>query len=202
MVSNRTILRGRSDNAIKNRWYSHIQYDARRDGNAFVLDQPGDNGDNRNNPVRRKRNRLRICPKQNAIRWLEQQQAWGHRAMACAVKPSAEADNKPPQKSVFEELWDRNPVEDQSEEGFGFTVFPIEDNGSKLSLQKANCGNGREDVRGGRSGLEASRGPWGCVACDWSAQGKQEQAAPCGQARTGAADSDQGVLNRQTISQN
>jgi hypothetical protein len=118
-------FRGRSDNAIKNRWHSHLKYDARRDGDAFILDQPGDNGDNRNNPVQKKRNRLRICPKQNAIRWLEQQQAWGHRAMACALKPSAEGDNKPPQKSAFEELWDRNPVEDQSEEGFGSTIFPI-----------------------------------------------------------------------------
>ena len=62
---------GRSENDLKNRWYSHLRYRVIRDQNgrfAFVTDPtlaPF--------PERRKRNRAKIFPKENALRIIEQQ---------------------------------------------------------------------------------------------------------------------------------
>jgi hypothetical protein len=66
---------GRSENDIKNRWYSHLRYATVQDGNhqlVLVKDQ----GETMF-PQRKKRNRTRVCPQQNAMRMLERSpQCW------------------------------------------------------------------------------------------------------------------------------
>jgi hypothetical protein len=58
---------GRSDNDIKNRWYSHLKYETRQEGGKFVFAAASDSL----YPERKRRNRAKIYPKQNALRFLE-----------------------------------------------------------------------------------------------------------------------------------
>lgn len=61
---------GRSENDIKNRWYSHIKYRIRADvdGKFHFVTDPSQSL----YPERKKRNRTKICPQKNAMRVLEQ----------------------------------------------------------------------------------------------------------------------------------
>ena len=64
---------GRSENDVKNRWYSHLRYRSIQDDNGkfkFVKDQSESLY-----PDRKKRNRVKISPQQNAMRVLEQQRS-------------------------------------------------------------------------------------------------------------------------------
>jgi hypothetical protein len=60
---------GRSDNDIKNRWYSHLKYETVRDGEKFIMAPGGESL----YPERKKRIRIVLPPKQNAFRFLEEQ---------------------------------------------------------------------------------------------------------------------------------
>jgi hypothetical protein len=65
-----THFHGRSDNDIKNRWYSHLKYETVREGDKYVFATAGaatPYGD------RKRRKRIKPCPKQNALRLLERQ---------------------------------------------------------------------------------------------------------------------------------
>jgi hypothetical protein len=53
-------FRGRSDNDVKNRWYSHLRYVTARQGNVISFTDDG--------TERKKRKRTRLCPQQSA--WL------------------------------------------------------------------------------------------------------------------------------------
>ncbi|OHT10247.1 hypothetical protein TRFO_04252 [Tritrichomonas foetus] len=62
---------GRSENDVKNRWYSHLRYKAIQDDSGkyqFVTDQSQSLY-----PDRKKRHRVKVSPQQNALRVLEQQ---------------------------------------------------------------------------------------------------------------------------------
>jgi hypothetical protein len=65
------MFNGRSENDVKNRWYSHLQHEASHDGQQLVLGV----GPFMMRPDRRKRRRTIVDPKQNALRLLEQQSA-------------------------------------------------------------------------------------------------------------------------------
>lgn len=63
---------GRSENDIKNRWYSHLRYRSiERNGVIQIVSDPSLTPF----PERKKRKRTKICPKQNALRILEQQKS-------------------------------------------------------------------------------------------------------------------------------
>jgi hypothetical protein len=63
-------LFGRSANDVKNRWYSHLRYRVKWDenGGKWELCGPEDLG-----MARKKRNRKRLCPRENACKVLEMQ---------------------------------------------------------------------------------------------------------------------------------
>jgi hypothetical protein len=111
-------FRGRSDNAIKNRWYCHLKYNTTLDGAKYVIAGSGGGG----NLERKKRHRVTVCPKQNAIRWIEQQRVRGHPAVIFASNPHKEAAKDATLKNSFDDLWERNLVDDGAEENFGFPV--------------------------------------------------------------------------------
>jgi hypothetical protein len=90
---------GRSDNDIKNRWYSHIRYHTfLRNGTYVFADQstPGFE-------ERRTRNRVKICPQRNAIR------AWRQQA---AAQPE-EVHSEP--KDIFDLIWPSGADENDDE---------------------------------------------------------------------------------------
>ena len=61
---------GRSENDVKNRWYSHLRYRTIEDGYGQLhFADPSQTPF----PSRKKRNRAKISPKQNALRMMEQQ---------------------------------------------------------------------------------------------------------------------------------
>lgn len=61
---------GRSENDIKNRWYSHLRYrTVENDGHFKFINDPSESLF----PYRKTRKRVKISPQQNAIRVLEQQ---------------------------------------------------------------------------------------------------------------------------------
>ena len=61
---------GRSENDVKNRWYSHLRYRTAEDGyGRLQFVDPSESA----YPERKKRNRPKISPKQNALRMMEQQ---------------------------------------------------------------------------------------------------------------------------------
>jgi hypothetical protein len=103
---------GRSGNDIKNRWYSHLKYETVYDGAKYTWIG---NGVNSPYPQRKKRNRMRICPKQNAISLLEQQRMCTPRQPPPVIAP------KPPvepvvNRSEVEDIWDRMIIEEGTEE--------------------------------------------------------------------------------------
>jgi hypothetical protein len=59
-------FKGRSENDLKNRWHSHLKYMTVSEGRNLVL-VSGDSACGR-----KKRNRTKTCPKQNALKLLEQ----------------------------------------------------------------------------------------------------------------------------------
>lgn len=61
---------GRSENDVKNRWYSHLKYRTiENDGKFSFIKDPSES----QFPDRKKRNRVKVSPQQNAFRILEQQ---------------------------------------------------------------------------------------------------------------------------------
>jgi hypothetical protein len=62
------VFGGRSENDIKNRWHSHLKHEAKTHGAQLILMR----GDDEQAVKRKKRNRMKTCPKQNALRLLEQ----------------------------------------------------------------------------------------------------------------------------------
>jgi hypothetical protein len=60
---------GRSDNDIKNRWYSHLKYQTIHEGGRLVLAPGGESP----YPGRKKRNRAAVYPKQNALQFIQRQ---------------------------------------------------------------------------------------------------------------------------------
>jgi hypothetical protein len=64
-----TYFNGRSDNDVKNRWYSHLKHETVFDGEKYVFGN-GEKG-------RAKRNRITISPKANALRVLQHLQGNG-----------------------------------------------------------------------------------------------------------------------------
>jgi hypothetical protein len=112
---------GRSDNDIKNRWYSHLRYETVNDGTKYVFAGTGADSPY---PERKKRNRLKICPKQSAFSLLEQQRAspFTHTVpMIVMPKPVREQPPSPP--GEVEDIWDRMILEEGAEEPFTFTLF-------------------------------------------------------------------------------
>jgi hypothetical protein len=115
---------GRSDNDIKNRWYSHLKHETVHDGERYVF--PGSDPES-GVSERKKRNRVKTYPKQNAMRLIEQQQqqqhAWPPRiAMPMITRPKppdgAEAD-----AGEVEDVWDGIMLEEGADEDCPFEIF-------------------------------------------------------------------------------
>jgi hypothetical protein len=111
-----TAFNGRSDNDIKNRWYSHLKYETVLEGEKYVMASNATND-------RRRRHRVKTCPKINALRLLEAQ----HRA--CFVRgPTLRVAEQPRtvEKAVeteFEDIWDRTFFEGTPDDS-GVFAFP------------------------------------------------------------------------------
>jgi hypothetical protein len=109
---------GRSDSDVKNRWYAHLKFETFWDGDKFVL-AAGDEGPC---PGRKKRNRLKVSPKQNALRLLEQQRG----AITGMLRIGPEVGKKQPENppvSEVEDIWDRITADDDADEGV--SVCPL-----------------------------------------------------------------------------
>jgi hypothetical protein len=103
---------GRSDNDIKNRWYSHLKYETVYDGTKYIWIGSGVNSPY---PQRKKRNRMRICPKQNAISLLEQQCACTSCQTPQTITPKPAPENVV-NKPEVDDIWDRMIIEEGTEE--------------------------------------------------------------------------------------
>lgn len=111
---------GRSDNDIKNRWYSHLRYETVHDGTKYTLTGKGEESPY---PQRKKRNRLKVCPKQSAFSLLEQQ-----RAMATVEMPPPPAitrapDWAPAPKGNEDDIWCRMIFEEAADPAFMFSFM-------------------------------------------------------------------------------
>jgi hypothetical protein len=107
---------GRSDNDIKNRWHSHLKYVTVRDGDKYVLaacvaDSPY--------PDRKRRQRAKVCPKQNAMRLLEQQRA----AATLQAMASLAQQETQPAAAPKQDFWHRLLLEEGMDDQFTFTFL-------------------------------------------------------------------------------
>jgi hypothetical protein len=98
----RGLFNGRSENDIKNRWYSHLQFETVQEGGIMVLKSV--------RPQRQRRRRPVCDPKQNALKLLEQR-----------------GEEEEEEGGRNEELWDwkgngeslMEEIDDFEENGFG-----------------------------------------------------------------------------------
>jgi hypothetical protein len=91
---------GRSDNDIKNRWYSHLKYETVLEGNKYVMSSNA-------TMDRRRRHCVKTSPKANALRLLDAQ----HRMRRLPVPMIPVPEQLPTEKPLeaeFEDLWDRD----------------------------------------------------------------------------------------------
>lgn len=116
---------GRSENDVKNRWYSHLKYKVKEDENGkcqFITD-PSESP----YPERKKRNRTKVCPQKNAMRMLEQrriaQQFCQHfhlqQQMQMFMQPQMQVSQPPkpapvqtPPQPTFVDYWDRSFIDE------------------------------------------------------------------------------------------
>jgi hypothetical protein len=95
---------------VKNRWYSHLKYETWREGEKYILAV----GQDSPFPDRKKRNRPKVCPKQNALRYLEQQR--GLVLIPKVIPPIVpKPPDDPPQPEV-EDFWNRMIADEDPDE--------------------------------------------------------------------------------------
>jgi hypothetical protein len=109
---------GRSDNDIKNRWYSHLKYETRQEGERLVFAAPSECL----YPERKKRNRAKVYPKQNALRFLQRNRESVLRPLPLPVlvphpAPSP-AEDPPPCPFETEDFLDRMIADECAESQF------------------------------------------------------------------------------------
>jgi hypothetical protein len=105
---------GRSDNDVKNRWYSHLKYETVLEGTKHIFAPSGAAAPY---PDRRKRHRVKACPKQCALRLLELQQRFP--MIQAPVRP-AEMQSE---SQESEDIWDRLILEERDDEEFPLGMF-------------------------------------------------------------------------------
>jgi hypothetical protein len=109
---------GRSHNDIKNRWYSHLKYETVKDGDRFLFTG---NGERSPYPERKKRNRSKASPKQNALRLLEQQRAVAT-PKPIVTKPKWLSTDEATSNET-EDIWDGMILDEGPDEGVAFGPF-------------------------------------------------------------------------------
>lgn len=118
---------GRSENDVKNRWYSHIKYEVFLDQFGiyhFLPDQA-----QRMLPMRKKRNRVKVSPQLNALKVLEQKKAKQDESSESNVNFYQDKiiDEEPTEIIDF---WDRQLVNDYTDAMIEFIHSP---SGSSIS---------------------------------------------------------------------
>jgi hypothetical protein len=111
---------GRSDNDIKNRWYSHLKYETVNDGDRYAF---AGSGPATPFPERKKRKRVKTDPKQKAMRLLEQQRLCTHRITIPMTTRQRPPEGERAAAGDVEDIWGGMIIDEGTDDGCEFRIF-------------------------------------------------------------------------------